>query len=283
MTKNRYLRAGLAVMGLIAVVALAGPTASASADSAVISAVDAGGGQMHVTAEVTSTTCTPYGYCGWFSFAVERHSALPCADDEAFLMAVHPGLETAGTVKEEWNYEPFFPRLDKICVFVQNGAGTHPVGEAVVSLPSGYGRQYSTAHNCSYFSSQRRAEYYLELYPGDPSRLDADHDGSACESNPCPCGAEAIPAEPEPTPSTPVVVTPPSTTTPVPVAPPGPSYECLQARERRSFWRREVSKDQRKVRYSRWPSERRYWNAKRSRAERNLDADKTWVASVCPK
>lgn len=285
MTKNRYLRAGMAVTTLIAVVALVGPTASASADSAVISAVDAGGGQMHVTAEVTSTTCTPYGYCGWFSFAVERHSSLRCAEDEAFLMGFNPGLSTTGTVKEEWNYEPFFPRLDKICVFVQNGAGTHPVGEAVISLPNGYGRQYSTAHNCSYFSSQRRAEYYLELYPGDPSRLDADHDGSACESNRCPCGAEAIPAEPEPAPPAPVVIAPPSTTTPtpVPVTHPAPSSECRQARERRSFWGREVSKDQRKVRYSWRPRERRYWIAKRSRAEKNLNADKIWVASVCPK
>lgn len=261
------------------------PVASASADSAVITATDAGGGQMHVTAEVTSTTCTIYGSCGWFSFAIERHSALPCVDDEAFLMGFNSGPQTTGTVKEEWNYEPFFPRLDKICVFVANGAGTHPVGEAVISLPSGYGRQRTTAYNCANFSSQRRAEYYLELYPGDPSRLDADHDGSACESNKCPCGAEAIPAEPEPAPPTPVVVTPPPTTTPVvPVThtTPTPPYECIVARERRSFWNRQVSRNRNKVRSSFRPGERRYWTGKRIRAERKLEADKVWVSTVCP-
>src|SRR4051794_33643464 len=109
---------------------------------------------MHMTDEVTSTTCSTYGYCGWFSFAVERHSSLPCREDAGFLVAVGDRDETSGTVRKEWTYEPFFPRYDKICVFVDNGAGTHPVGEAVISLPSGYGRQYSTAHNCSYFSSQ---------------------------------------------------------------------------------------------------------------------------------
>jgi hypothetical protein len=197
------------LLGTLVVAALAW-VSSAMADSATITATDAGGGLMHVVAEVTSTECSSYGYCGWFSFAVERHSSLPCVEDEAFLMDVGDRQETSGTVRKEWTYEPFFPRSDKICVFVDDGPGIHAVGEAVISLPTGYGRQYSTAHNCSYFSSQRRAEYYLELYPSDPSRLDADHDGAACESNPCPCGAEAIPAEPLPAP----VATPAPATTP---------------------------------------------------------------------
>lgn len=174
----------------------------AAADNASISVVDAGGGQMRVSADVTSTTCTSFGYCGWFSFAVERHATLPCREDDAFLMYVGSLMEASGSVHQEWTYEPFFPRFDKICVMVSNGAGVHPVGEVVVALPSGYGRQRSAAHNCSFFSSQERAEYYLELYPDDPSRLDADHDGVACEANPCPCGAEAIPPEPSPALST---------------------------------------------------------------------------------
>jgi hypothetical protein len=272
---SRPLRPAIAALALGVICALAAPVATASADSAVISAVDAGGGQMHVTAEVTSTSCSTYGYCGWFSFAVERHSSLPCVDDEAFLMGVHSGLETAGTVKEEWNYEPFFPRLDKICVFVDNGAGTHPVGEAIISLPPGYGRQYSTAHNCSYFASQRRAEYYLELYPSDPSGLDADHDGSACEDNRCPCGAEAIPPEPVPAPSPPTVVIPTT------VAPAAPTPECVLARERKAYWGRQVSKDQVNVRYSSGARERRYWARKRNLAEGRLRADKAWVVAAC--
>jgi Excalibur calcium-binding domain len=194
---------------VVAAVLAAAPT-DASADSAVISASDAGAGQMHVVAEVTSTECDLGGaYCAWFSFAVERHPSLPCVEDEDFLMGVGDRDENAGTIRKEWTYEPFFPGQDKICVFVDNGLGVHPVGEAVISLPSGYGRQYSTAHNCSYFSSQRRAQYYLELYPSDPSELDADHDGQACEDNRCPCGAEAIPAQPIPAPPpAPVIAAP---------------------------------------------------------------------------
>jgi hypothetical protein len=176
---------------------------SALADSASISAVDAGGGKMKVVADITSTTCSAYGYCGWFAFAVERHSSLPCREDDAFLTHVGTLRESSGTFQEEWTYEPFFPREDKICVFVSNGAGVHPVGEALISLPTGYGRQRSSAYNCSFFSSQERAQYYLELYPDDPSGLDGDNDGVACEANPCPCGAEAIPPEPAPTSATP--------------------------------------------------------------------------------
>jgi hypothetical protein len=194
---------------------------------------------------------------------VERHFSLPCQEDEAFLMGVHSGLETTGTVHEEWNYEPFFPRLDKICIFINNGLGAHPVGEAIISLPSGYGRQWSSAHNCSHFSSQRRAEYYLELYPSDPSGLDADHDGSACGANKCPCGAEPIPLSPHLRRSRPWVVPPPP-------APPAPSAECVLAREKRSFWKRQVSKDNREIRLSSRPGDRRRWTHRRNIAEAAL-------------
>src|SRR5262249_41615346 len=121
---------------------------AALADSASISAVDAGAGKMQVVADITSTTCSTYGYCGWFAFAVERHSSLPCREDDAFLTHVGSLSELSGTSREEWTYEPFFPRLDKICVLVSNGAGVHSVGEAVISLPAGYGRQRSSAYNC---------------------------------------------------------------------------------------------------------------------------------------
>lgn len=98
-------------------------------------------------------------------------------------------------------FRPFFPRYTKLCVFVSNAnTSDQPVGETVVTLPAGYGVQRSSGYNCADFGSQSTAQYYFELYPGDPSGLDADHDGVACEDNSCPCGAEAIPAEPLPQP-----------------------------------------------------------------------------------
>lgn len=179
--------------------------ASAQADNALISTSDAGSGRITVSADITSTTCSSSGYCGWFAFAVERHSSLPCRVDDGFLINVGHLTETSGSAHEEWTFEPFFPRSDKVCVLISNGAGAHPVGEALVTLPAGYGRQRTSAHNCSFFANQERAQYYLELYPDDPSGLDGDGDGVACESNRCPCGAEPIPAEPPPPPPPPIV------------------------------------------------------------------------------
>jgi hypothetical protein len=59
-------------------------------------------------------------------------------------------------------------------------------------------------YDCADFANQAEAEEYL--LPGDPYRLDADHDGVACEDLPCPCsystngepGAGEEPAKPPP-------------------------------------------------------------------------------------
>lgn len=39
-------------------------------------------------------------------------------------------------------------------------------------------------YNCTDFSTQAEAQRYFNMYPGDPSGLDRDFDGIACESNP---------------------------------------------------------------------------------------------------
>jgi hypothetical protein len=41
-------------------------------------------------------------------------------------------------------------------------------------------------YNCADFLSQGAAQAYLRRYPSDPSRLDGDNDGIACEDNPPP-------------------------------------------------------------------------------------------------
>jgi len=44
--------------------------------------------------------------------------------------------------------------------------------------------------DCSDFRTQRAAQIFFLRHGGpryDPDRLDADHDGIACEDNPCPC------------------------------------------------------------------------------------------------
>jgi endonuclease YncB( thermonuclease family) len=60
--------------------------------------------------------------------------------------------------------------------------------------------------DCSDFATQAAAEAWLQAYPGDPDRLDADADGVACESLPCPCAGAGV--------------APPAAPAPAPVAPP---------------------------------------------------------------
>jgi endonuclease YncB( thermonuclease family) len=43
-------------------------------------------------------------------------------------------------------------------------------------------------YDCGDFDNQAQAQKHLT--PGDPNRLDADHDGIACDSLPCPCSSK---------------------------------------------------------------------------------------------
>jgi excalibur calcium-binding domain-containing protein len=38
------------------------------------------------------------------------------------------------------------------------------------------------AYNCSDFATYAEAKAYFDAVPGDPSKLDSDHDGIPCES-----------------------------------------------------------------------------------------------------
>jgi len=199
-------------LGTVAVLAVAlcgGAEAATPIYTGSLSVADAGGGSMTVTVSASATGCTEF--CSWFTSVQERHSALPCVDDHVFIRALSGLHSTGGPFVESATFRPFFPRAARLCLYV-NGSAT-PTAEFLYTVPTGYGDQRSTAYNCPNFGSQSAAEYYLELYPGDPSRLDADHDGAACEDNPCPCGAEAVPPEPEPAPPVlPAPATAPTTT-----------------------------------------------------------------------
>ena len=48
-------------------------------------------------------------------------------------------------------------------------------------------------YDCADFSSQAGAQAYLRRYPTDPSHLDGDRDGIACESNPPPQDLTPVP------------------------------------------------------------------------------------------
>ncbi|HSS31688.1 MAG TPA: excalibur calcium-binding domain-containing protein [Solirubrobacterales bacterium] len=71
----------------------------------------------------------------------------------------------------------------------------------------------ATDYDCSDFSNQAQAEQYL--LPGDPYNLDADGDGIACESLPCPCSY--TPPQPPPPPPTEPIPGEPTETAPLAV------------------------------------------------------------------
>jgi hypothetical protein len=61
---------------------------------------------------------------------------------------------------------------------------------AVLALASLPNQVVAADKDCADFPSQRAAQIFFLKHGGpryDPDRLDADHDGVACEDNPCPC------------------------------------------------------------------------------------------------
>jgi endonuclease YncB( thermonuclease family) len=57
------------------------------------------------------------------------------------------------------------------------------VGGLILAGPAAHAVDY----DCSDFDTQAQAQKYMS--PGDPHRLDADGDGRACDSLPCPCSS----------------------------------------------------------------------------------------------
>ncbi|MGV1047109.1 MAG: excalibur calcium-binding domain-containing protein [Solirubrobacterales bacterium] len=61
---------------------------------------------------------------------------------------------------------------------------------ALVALAAALVAQPAAAfqdRDCADFATQKKAQHYFKKHGGprhDPSRLDADHDGIACEDNP---------------------------------------------------------------------------------------------------
>jgi hypothetical protein len=67
------------------------------------------------------------------------------------------------------------------------GSAIALVGLLFAALPS---PASASDKDCSDFATQRAAQIFFLKHGGpryDPDRLDADHDGVACEDNRCPC------------------------------------------------------------------------------------------------
>jgi hypothetical protein len=179
-------------------------------DSAnVVALQDAGGGQITVTYSMSSTS-SELGFGSWFAYVAEDHSSRACSPTWAnYLRDVVPFQANPGTVTRTATFRPFFPRQIKICIYLSNPAGERAVAEHVATIPAGYGVQRSSGYNCDDFSRYSAQDYFW-LYPGDPSGLDADNDGAACEANSGSAPGPAIPSEPAPPPPPPPPPLPPT-------------------------------------------------------------------------
>lgn len=108
---------------------------------------------------------------------------------------------------------------------------------AAIVLAAGPTPARALDYDCADFANQAEAEAYL--LPGDPYRLDADHDGIACEDLPCPCasGAPSVPAPPSiPAPAPPSIPAPtPTPAPPVEEEPEPVAYEAYVACSRGQY------------------------------------------------
>lgn len=270
----RCLRRLAAPLVLFSVLAFAAPAASADSGSFTIS--DAGGGSMTVQADVSVTDC-PGGpeFCVWYVTLEERHSTLSCAQDDVLVWGVEGAFEPK-SIHETWTFRPFFPRSARLCLYLnKTGHAAKLLDEELYTVPSGYGRQRSTAYWCEDFPNRAAAQYYLFMYPDDPSLLDLDGNGSACEWLDCPCGAEWIPPEPAPTPP-PLVAIPPS-----PSPSPGPSPECREARTRERKAKQLVDQARSRLQVTFRPAKRARWQQKLIKRKAALRKAKGRVKAAC--
>ena len=195
MTLRGWVRRGNVAVLAAAAAMLVGAQ-GAAADSGSLSVSDAGEHSMSVKAEATRSGCGET-LCAWYAAVTERHSTLPCANDLVFRAGIVGFSSDAGSVRQTLTFRPFFPRSAKLCLYVLPLVGkAELVAETTYRVPDGYGLPRNSQYGCGKFSSQAAAQYYLYLYPEDPSGLDPDRNGTVCEENPCPCDAEPIPAEP---------------------------------------------------------------------------------------
>ena len=249
-------RGGVALLVLGATLLLFAPPALANSGS--LKVADAGDGSMAVTFRATLDGCAS-SYCGWYPAVRERHSTLPCSDDRVFKSAVGEFQTQPTTVEETRTFRPFFPRTAKLCLYAKSLFGLNELlDELTYKVPAGYGFRSAKTRTCTDFDSQAAAQYYLYMYPEDPSRLDPDRNGLACDGNPCPCEAERIPPDP-----------------------PESLLLCTQAMKKQRHAARAVRVGQRRLRHAERPAAKRRWGRTLKKRRATLRKAKSRARKAC--
>jgi hypothetical protein len=163
---------------------------------------------VSMSANLTYTWDSCSGDCfGEFLYAYVTTPGSTCVPGGATMVAFEALAAAGGSSSRTITFPPRGPEGEvQLCAQVEEwgiAAGKVNLASAVAVIHS-QGETPGDIYNCSHFAYQEEAEEYLHKWPTDPSRLDGDHDGIACEE--LPHRPLAIPA-PNPAPA-PVVVAP---------------------------------------------------------------------------
>lgn len=160
-------------------------------------------GALSVTATASvSETCDPsyangppFVYCGWFPYVTTVDASQPCATTGSgggWVGSVFDNTSGPGdhTLSPSWSeYPSLASGARTACLYASSNSTDNLIAQAAYTVPAPAPSVPIPApvatvrdYDCSHFRYQQDAQVYL--LAGDPYRLDADHDGIACEELP---------------------------------------------------------------------------------------------------
>lgn len=143
--------------------------------------------------EMSATLTYSWGSCGGSCFGQYLHAYLaspgsPCVQGGAPLVAFEPLSAAGGATSRTIAFSPSGPEGDvQLCAQVEDwelGPGGQSIAAFDVAVTHTQGAIPGNLYNCRDFAYQEDAQAYLVKWPTDPSGLDGDNDGIACEDLP---------------------------------------------------------------------------------------------------
>lgn len=189
----------LVVAGLLGVSA----NGAEAAQMTITSFAETPGVSMDASLTYSWDSCS--GDCfGEYLYAYVTIPGSPCVPGGATMVAFEPLAGTGGTGSRALTFRAQGPEGEvQLCAQIEEWGLTAGKSNlaAAAAVAHTQGEIPGDIYNCSHFSYQEEAEEYLHKWPTDPSRLDGDHDGIACEELPHRPLALPAPVTPAPVPT----------------------------------------------------------------------------------
>lgn len=198
-----------ALLCLLTVAAIGAATASAAraASMDITSLAEKPGVSMSATLTYSWEGCS--GSCfGHFLHAYLTTPGSTCVQGGKPLVAFEDLPSFGGTATKTITFLPRGPERDvQLCAQVEDwelGPAGRSIAAADIASIHTQGEVPGDIYNCRNFAYQDDAQDYLRKWPSDPSNLDGDNDGIACEElprRPLPLTPTPPPPQPPPTPT----------------------------------------------------------------------------------